>query len=77
MFPDYTPSALTKECLTIQEHIQKKTDMQVIFEMQDGRSISLQAGLPTGYRGIILQGAVSASVHTASEMIPSRNFRRL
>ena len=76
MFPDYPLSTLPNESLNIQEDAQKQTDMQLIFEMQDGRSVSLQAGLPSGYRGIILQGAVSASAQTASEMIVLQNFIR-
>jgi AraC-like DNA-binding protein len=54
----------------------KQTNMQPLFEIQNGRSISLQAGLPAGYRGIILQGAVSASIQTSSEMIVLQNFIR-
>jgi AraC-like DNA-binding protein len=50
--------------------------MHLLFEIQNGRSISLQAGLPAGYRGIILQGAISASIQTSSEMIVLQNFIR-
>jgi AraC-like DNA-binding protein len=50
--------------------------MQLIFDLQDGSSFSLQAGLPPGYRGIILQGAVYASLQTSSELIVLQHFVR-
>jgi|SRR5450432_576429 len=50
--------------------------MNLIFDLQDGSSFSLQAGLPPGYRGIVLQGAASASLQTSSELIVLQHFIR-
>jgi AraC-like DNA-binding protein len=54
----------------------KQIHMKLIFDLQDGSSFPLHDGLPPGYQGIILQGSLSASLKTSSELIILQHFIR-
>jgi AraC-like DNA-binding protein len=50
--------------------------MQEILDLRDGRSFPLAAGLPPGYGGIILKGALVSSGQTGSGLVVLQNFQR-
>ncbi|MEJ0082018.1 MAG: hypothetical protein WDM78_13965 [Puia sp.] len=49
--------------------------MQEMIYLQDG-TLPLESGLPQGYRGIILKGAVAAHIQTPTEMAIIQHFQR-
>lgn len=50
--------------------------MEAKFNMQDGNHFPLQNGLPEGFRGIILQGALASHAHNASGLVILQNYQR-
>ncbi len=50
--------------------------MEANFNMQDGNHFPLQNGLPEGFRGIILQGALASHVESASGLVILQNYQR-
>jgi AraC-like DNA-binding protein len=48
--------------------------MQVIFNLQDGDHIPMKDGLPEGFRGNILQGAMASHAQTAVGMVVLQNY---
>jgi AraC-like DNA-binding protein len=50
--------------------------MEANFNMQDGNRLPLQNGLPEGFRGTILQGALASHFHNASGLVILQNYQR-
>ncbi len=50
--------------------------MEEILDLRDDNSFPLRPGLPEGYRGLILRGAISASGRSASGIVIMQNFER-
>jgi AraC-like DNA-binding protein len=50
--------------------------MQPIINLQDGEGFPLKAGLPAGYRGVILQGARAISGQTPFGLVVFQNFQQ-
>ncbi len=50
--------------------------MEEIFDLRDDSSFPLRPGLPDGYRGLILRGAISVSGQTGSGTVIMQNFER-
>jgi AraC-like DNA-binding protein len=48
--------------------------MQIIFNIQDGNHFPLQNGLPEGFRGNVLQGAMASHAHNASGLVILQNY---